>query len=107
LKLANPFGGGLGKTGETCGAVTGALMIIGLKYGTADAADKEANARVYECGRKFLKEFRSRNAALRCRDLMGFDVYTRKKILSDESRVIFDLCPKYIRDAAEILEGMS
>ncbi|MBI4710518.1 MAG: C_GCAxxG_C_C family protein, partial [Nitrospirae bacterium] len=33
LKIASPFGGGIGRMGETCGAVTGALMVIGLKYG--------------------------------------------------------------------------
>jgi C_GCAxxG_C_C family probable redox protein len=106
LRIANPFGGGLGKTGGTCGAVAGAMMVIGLKYGTCDATDEKANARVYELGRKFIQEFRSRNATLICRELLGFDVYTRKKLVSDEERVIFDLCPKYIQDAAEILEGM-
>ncbi len=106
LKLANPFGGGLGKTGGTCGVVTGALMIIGLKYGTSDAADEKANAAVYEMGRKFMQKFKSRNTTTVCRDLLGFDVYTREKMVSDEERVIFDLCPKYIQDAAEIIDEL-
>ncbi|MFZ5631777.1 MAG: C-GCAxxG-C-C family protein [Bacillota bacterium] len=33
MKIATPFGGGMARLGETCGAVTGALMVIGLKYG--------------------------------------------------------------------------
>lgn len=106
MKLANPFGGGLGKSGGTCGAVTGALMVIGLKYGTSDASDGKANAKVYEIGRKFLQEFRARNSTIICRDLLGFDVYTREKLISDEERAIFDLCPKYIQDAAEILDEL-
>ena len=33
IKVADAFTGGIGRTGETCGAVTGALMVLGLKYG--------------------------------------------------------------------------
>jgi len=106
LRLSNPFGGGMGKTGETCGVVTGALMIIGLKYGTTDAADKEANAGAHEKGKNFINEFMRRNGFLPCRELLGFDIYTRQKLTTDENRAIFDLCPKYVRDAAEILEEM-
>ncbi|RJQ50324.1 MAG: C_GCAxxG_C_C family protein [Nitrospiraceae bacterium] len=106
LRLANPFGGGIGKTGETCGAVIGALMVIGLRYGTSDPDDEMVNNRVYGLSRKFIEGFRSRNNSLTCRDLLGFDIYTHEKISPDKRRVIFDLCPKYIHDAAEILEGM-
>jgi len=81
-------------------------MIIGLKYGTSDAADEKANATVYEIGRKFIQQFKSRNTTIICRDLLGFDVYTRERLVSDEERIIFDLCPKYIQDAAEIMDGL-
>jgi hypothetical protein len=81
-------------------------MIIGLKYGTSDAADEKANTKVYEIGRKFIQKFKSRNATVVCRDLLGFDVYTREKTVSDDERVIFDLCPKYIQEAAEIIDEL-
>ncbi|MBI5741857.1 MAG: C_GCAxxG_C_C family protein [Nitrospirae bacterium] len=106
LRLANPFGGGMGKTGETCGVVTGALMVLGLRYGTSDASDKKADGLAYESGREFIRKFMKRNASLSCRELTGFDVRTRKKLTADRDRVIFDLCPKYVLDAAEILEEM-
>ena len=42
LKIAQGFGGGMGRMTKTCGAVTGAFMVLGLKYGNADIHDKEA-----------------------------------------------------------------
>ena len=41
LKVASGFGGGVGCMGGMCGALTGAIMVIGLRYGTTDATDKE------------------------------------------------------------------
>jgi C_GCAxxG_C_C family probable redox protein len=43
LKIASPFGGGISHMGETCGAVTGALMIIGLKYGMTEPNFEKKN----------------------------------------------------------------
>jgi C_GCAxxG_C_C family probable redox protein len=45
LKIASGFGGGMGRLAETCGAVTGAFMVLGLKYGSA-ASDREAKEAV-------------------------------------------------------------
>ena len=42
LKISQPFGGGIAHMGDTCGAVTGAFMAIGLQYGRTKAEDAEA-----------------------------------------------------------------
>lgn len=94
----------MGKTGGTCGAVTAALMVIGLKCGTTDSKDKDTNERCHDLGRKLMQEFTSRNRTTVCSELLGFDVYTRERLTADESRVIFDNCRKYIQDASEIIE---
>jgi len=106
VKIGSVFGGGMGKTGGTCGVVTGALMALGLKYGAIDAKDKETKAIGYELARKFIREFTSRNRATDCRELLGFDIYTRERLTADEGRVIFDNCRKYVQDAADILKEM-
>src|SRR3989338_8403372 len=61
LKIASAFGGGMARTGGICGFITGAFIIIGLKYGAADANDTKAKAKTYEIARKFIKNFKSRN----------------------------------------------
>ncbi len=90
--------------GETCGTVTGALIIIGLKYGTADINDKLLKAKTYELVGKFVKAFKARNNSITCRDLVGFDIGSRRDLTGDDWAVISKRCPKYVRDAAEIIE---
>jgi C_GCAxxG_C_C family probable redox protein len=106
LKIACGFGGGV-CTAETCGAVTGAFMVIGLKYGQANAVDKESRARTYELVRQFVEKFESRNGSVICKELLGCDISTPEGIKTAQENDLFDtLCPNMVRDAAEILEEM-
>ena len=50
LKFSCSFGGGMGHTGNTCGAVTGALMVIGMKYGRTSPEDLAAKDKTYAAG---------------------------------------------------------
>ena len=104
LKLACGLGGGI-KHGEVCGAVTGAVLVIGLKYGYADGADKEGRAL---CGAKtveFLNAFRQRNSHLICRDILGCDPSTEPGRQQALERNLFKtVCVDVVRSAAGILE---
>jgi C_GCAxxG_C_C family probable redox protein len=105
LKIAGPFGGGMGRKAETCGAVTGALMAIGLKYGAIDAADKETKEKVYELTREFLDRFEAHHGSSLCKELLGWDISTPAGHEAAKYRQLFStLCPKYVADAAEIVE---
>jgi C_GCAxxG_C_C family probable redox protein len=107
LKLACGFGGGM-RMAETCGAVTGAFMVIGLKYGPADAEDKNAKEKTYELVREFAEKFNSRNGSVICKELLGCDISTREGAkIAKENNLCSSLCPKMIRDAAEIIEEMT
>jgi len=64
LKVSGAFGAGMGRLGETCGAVTGAFMVIGLKYGSTRAEDKETKERAYSLVRDFVKKFKARNGSI-------------------------------------------
>ena len=105
LRMASPFGGGMARMGETCGAVTGAVMVIGLKYGTADSEDMEKRERIYELVREFVDKFKSRNRSIKCRELLDCDISTPEGRKQAKDNELFDtLCPKLVRDAAEIIE---
>lgn len=104
LRIAQPFGGGMAQMGRICGAVTGAFMVIGLKYGRTKADDIEAKNKTYECMREFMHQFQSRHHSLICRELLGFDLSSpteHKK--AEESGVFDELCPGLVQSAAEIL----
>jgi C_GCAxxG_C_C family probable redox protein len=106
MKIAAGFGGGMGRMAETCGAVTGAFMVLGLRFGTTstDRAEKEAMvARI----RDFVGRFKTRNSAIACRELLGCDISTPQGQQEARDKGLFTtLCPKFVRDACEILDGM-
>lgn len=106
LKVAGAFGGGMGRQGGTCGAVTGAFMTIGLRCGVAKP-DEESKERTYRLVRKFTEAFKARNRTIICRELLGLDISTvegRKE--AAEKKLFTTLCPKLVRDAAEIIGQM-
>lgn len=106
LKVASGFGGGMGRLAETCGAVTGAFMVIGLKYGAA-SADQEAKLAVYAKVREFAERFKACYGSLICRDLLGCDLSTPEgAAFAHEQKLPSTVCPKYVQKAAEILEEM-
>lgn len=103
IKIASGFGGGICQ-GEICGAVTGAMMVLNLKYGNSIAEDNEAKERIYEVIREFSEEFKVKNGAIKCSDLLGIDLKQKKnRVLARESG-LFKRCPKYVEDAIDILE---
>jgi C_GCAxxG_C_C family probable redox protein len=105
LKIAGPFGGGMGRLAETCGAVSGALMAIGLKYGATEAADTEAKEKTYALVREFVDRFQARHGSIVCRELLGWDISTPAGHEVAKYRQLFStLCPNYVESAAEILE---
>jgi C_GCAxxG_C_C family probable redox protein len=107
LKVAGGFGGGMGRMAGACGAVTGAFMVIGLLHGMTKKGDLQQKEISYEHIRKFAGKFRERNRTLVCRELMGVDVSTPEGFAeAKEKNIARTVCPKYVRDAAEILEEM-
>jgi C_GCAxxG_C_C family probable redox protein len=107
LKIACGFGGGLGRLGYTCGAVTGAIMVIGLKACDAAPTDPITKTRVYGLVRSFMEEFEARHETTLCRELLGCDIGTPEGHEKAKALGLFDTeCPVYIRDAVEILEEM-
>ena len=107
LKAAALFGGGVARLGETCGAVTGALMVIGLAFGKADAGDKEAIRQTNRTADLFIERFKERNFTVRCRELLGCEVGTAEgmKFLK-ENNLREQLCSHFVKDAAEIIEEL-
>jgi C_GCAxxG_C_C family probable redox protein len=107
LKIAQGFGGGMGRMAQTCGAVTGAYMILGLKYGSADTYDKETKEKVYGLVREFSRRFESRNSSIVCQELLGCDISKPEGVtIAKENGLFTSVCPKMVREAAEILDEM-
>ena len=104
VKVAGAFGSGMG-VGETCGAVTGALMVIGLKYAKVKGPGFFSKEQTQTIAQEFFKRFKARNGATACKDLLGCDVNTSEGLKAAKHEKHFKKrCPKFVQDAAEILE---
>ncbi len=97
----------MARTGETCGAVTGALMVIGLRHAKRRKDDDESRERAYALAQEFMNAFRQRNGSLLCRELLGADVSTPEGIAAVHAGDLFrTVCPRFVRDAGEVLESL-
>jgi C_GCAxxG_C_C family probable redox protein len=105
-KVATAFGGGMGRCGSVCGALTGGLMAIGTKYGTNEpSAQKRSNA--YKLARRFYRQFEKQNGNVMCRELIGFDLSSaRQRRKAQEEDVFEEKCTVLVKKAVEILAAL-
>jgi C_GCAxxG_C_C family probable redox protein len=73
-RVATCFGGGLGRRGEICGALSGALIAVGLRYGRRKGEGREAKERSYGRAARIVDDFRERFGTILCRELIKVDL---------------------------------
>ena len=104
LKLVSGFGGGL-RCGEVCGAVTGAAMVIGLKYGQDTAGDLKAKEKCNLMVSDFMERYQKLQKSVLCRELLGYDIRdaeARKQFPGRQKEV----CSNAIKTAVLLLEDI-
>jgi C_GCAxxG_C_C family probable redox protein len=107
LKIACGFGGGIGHMGRTCGAVTGGVMVIGLKHGQTDANDEESRQETHKLVKEFIDKFEALHGSVECRELIGYDLSNPAELetaRADDARE--KRCRGFVHDAARILEDV-
>lgn len=104
LRLASPFGGGVAREGQICGAVTGALMALGAGRGADLPAKKEET---YRLAQELLRAFESLHGTLICRELIGADLRSPEGWKQAKQKGVFTtICPVLVRDAVEIAQKL-
>ena len=107
LKVSSPFGGGIARMGDTCGAVTGALMLIGLKEGKYLAEDNDARDKCYRLSKEFIDRFKELYGSTICREILSCDLSTESgQKFAKEHNLTKTLCPGFVRDASKIVENL-
>ena len=105
LKITTAFGGGMGRQQHICGAISGALMVLGLRYGKGLNDPEEKKSFTYRLTKEFFDEFKRLNGSENCLELLdGLDMNDpddNKKIVERNYYVI--RCEKYVSDAVNIL----
>lgn len=103
VKLSSSFGGGMGRLGEVCGAVSGMFMVTGMKFGYSNPSDLKGKTEHYIRIQELGQQFREENGSLICRELLSMpstdpipctkEVYKKKP------------CSELVESAASILES--
>lgn len=106
LKMAGGLGGGIGRTGEICGTLTGAILVLGLRYGTDAPNDKNTRYDLYRKTQDLMQRFKNHAGSLYCRQLLGFDMSTPEGLAASRKPGAFEPCPQFVRIAAESLDTL-
>lgn len=102
LKLGGCFGGGM-CLGEVCGAVTGGLMALGLKFGQSDIDDLNSRIKANDAAKALLHRFKEENGSYMCRELLHYDLSIeeeRQKAI--ELNLFRTFCPLMVKSATQI-----
>jgi C_GCAxxG_C_C family probable redox protein len=73
VRMAQPFGGGMGRMREVCGTVSGMCMALGMASGSSDASDKKKKDAEYALVQQLAETFRKANGSILCRELLGLE----------------------------------
>ncbi len=106
-KIASSFGGGIAHTGELCGAITGSLMALGMKYGQSRAMTQEEKNTIDAKAVEFMNRFKEKFGASKCKHLLGYNVgVPEDRAYCAEHGIQRKKCPDFIENASEILEDI-
>jgi C_GCAxxG_C_C family probable redox protein len=106
LRVACAFGGGMGRQQLTCGAITGAAMALGLKFGKGKSDADEKKLHTYEKTVELFEEFRKLHGSAECLQLLNnLDMNNEKEYNTILKQNLFHInCRKYVSDAVGIAE---
>ncbi len=99
-KIAAPFGGGMGRLRKTCGSLTGAFMVLGLKYGNSEPKDMKTKLNSYRLTRLLAKRFAKIYGTTECVELLSCHV-TGSQVKKRQHHQ--KICRRLVRDAALLL----
>lgn len=105
-RIASAFGGGLGK-GETCGAVAGAMIALGMRFGF-NAENASVRKEIMNGKRAaYAERFCASHGCLNCKGLLGYDISVPEELEAVlDKGLMFSLCPRLVKDSIEITRAL-
>jgi C_GCAxxG_C_C family probable redox protein len=105
IQIAAPFGGGIGRNGFVCGALTGAAMIIGKIFGNKIPSDLEGREKAYNITNQLLDEFKNEHGSILCKELISIDMRNVDELAkARETGVFQNQCPAFVMTAGKLLD---
>lgn len=104
LQAAVGFGAGMGRVQEVCGAISGAVIALGLSSGFKDGDGRDKINAVYAKVHRFIDEFYAKEGKIKCRDLLGCDLSSEEGHKYFVEHNLKDKCRGYVRFCCELLD---
>lgn len=103
--ISAPFGGGMGRLREVCGAVSGMTMVAGFLYPNFDPTDAQSKKDNYAAVQELAEKFRAENGAIVCRELLGLTQQKDDPTPSARTEAYYKRrpCAEYVAIAARIV----
>ena len=108
LKIATGLGAGMGRKQEVCGAVTGGILVLGLRHGRGTTDDHSATERTHLRTRELMDRFAAKHGSCLCRQLLqGYDLATQEGLQRAKADdIINKVCRPCVQTVVEPLEQM-
>ena len=108
LKVATGLGAGMGRRGEVCGALTGGILVLGLKHGRGGQQDRSATEETYQKTLELMARFEKRHGSCFCRVLLdGCDLRTAEgQQHFKEHDLLHNTCVGCVQSVVEALAGI-
>ena len=107
LMIGSGFGGGMGRMGLTCGAVTGAFMTLGLVFGTKERDIRKLKEKTSIAVKEFSKLFTGQHGSIQCMELLRCDLSSPEGLERARREKLFStVCPKYVGTAVTLVEQL-
>ena len=108
LKLAGGFGAGVGRRQKVCGAVSGAVLVLGLLYGRGEGEPIEKHEYTYTKVQEFIERFEALHGTVICRELLkGCDLLTPEGQAKFKGEQMIEDCYGFVADTVNILEDLT
>lgn len=106
LKISSGLGAGMGRKGEVCGAVTGGIMVLGMRHGWVANDDHTGKEATYSKTQELMNQFALKHGSYICRNLLnGCDFTTEEgQRFFKENDYLTKICNKCVQSVVEILE---
>jgi C_GCAxxG_C_C family probable redox protein len=107
-KASTGLGGGIGRLGLTCGAITGGVLALSLAFGNESGADQDAKLKTYEIVSKFIADMEKKYGSSQCRILLGgADLWTAEGRDAVKARGLTDrVCNRIVADVVDYVEAL-
>ena len=107
MSISSGFGGGMGRLQETCGAVTGAFMVLGIHNSNRFTDNQDKKEKTYSMIQKFSQKFQSIHGSIHCSSLLNCDLKTSEgQTYMKENKLVEKVCEKCISTSIGLLEEL-